>query len=124
MTSLKELNINKVGDLKLKSVRSWGGFLSYPILALDMDLNLAIHMVEDGVAVDKILEKDREVVTDMSYNKIFFFYDRDLKREDLTIFCFSNIGYSFPEDGLYTNHVTFYLTTYSDFSDSEAIFYQ
>jgi len=103
---LKELNITKIEDLRHKSVSTWGGFLAYPVMALDMDHSLELHLLEDGVDVEKILQREIDAVAVMSYNEIFSFYDRGLKASDLTIFRMSDIGYNFPEDGLYTNRST------------------
>lgn len=103
LLGLKASGISSIEDLKHRSVSSWGGFLSYPVLALDMDHELEIHHLEDGVDIDRILSHDIDAVAVMSYNEIFFFYDRGLKPEELVTFRFSEIGYNFPEDGLYTS---------------------
>lgn len=103
LVCLKESGIKSIDDLKHRTVSSWGGMLSYPILALDMDRKLEIHHLEDGVNIEKMVERAIDAVAVMSYNEIFSFYEKGFKARDLTVFRLSDLGYNFPEDGLYTS---------------------
>jgi|GEM_PF-387445 NitT/TauT family transport system substrate-binding protein len=103
LVCLKESNIRKIEDLKHRTVSSWGGVLAYPILAIDMDLGLELHHLEDGVDYEKMVQGEIDALAVMSYNEIFSFYDKGVKPENLVTFRLSEFGYNFPEDGLYTS---------------------
>lgn len=102
LVCLKASNIRKIEDLKHRTVSSWGGVLSYPILAINMDLGLELHHLEEGVDLEKLVQGEIDALAVMSYNEIFSFYDKGIKPENLVSFKLSELGYNFPEDGLYT----------------------
>jgi len=104
LVALKKSGIKKIEDLKQRTVSSWGGFFEYPIMALDMDHSLDIHLVDEGVDHTRIASGELEAVAVMSYNELFSFIDAGFNMDDLITFKLADHGYNFPEDGLYANN--------------------
>ncbi len=103
MVARKEDGIHSVGDLKRRSVGVWPGELRYPVLALDRDRGLNLHLVDQGFDLSEFINREVEVATVMSFNELITLQERGISLGELTLFRFPELGMNFPEDGLYTS---------------------
>lgn len=105
LVSLKDSNIRTISDLKQKSVSSWGGIFEYPIHAMNLEHELDLEIMDLGVDVDKLKGKEINAVAVMSYNELFQLAEAGLTESQLNALRLSEVGYNFPEDGIYTSRL-------------------
>jgi NitT/TauT family transport system substrate-binding protein len=103
MVALKESGLRSLEDFQKRVISSWGGVFSYPILALDQSKKLDLQHIYHGCDLEILQSGKADIVTAMNYNELLHFYDSGLVESDLTIIKLSDLGFGFPEDGLYTN---------------------
>lgn len=103
LVALKESGIRTIKDLKQKTISSWGGIFEYPIQAMNLEHDLDMEILDAGADLGKVRKGEIDVIAVMSYNELLTIYDSGVKKTDLTLIPMSDVGYNFPEDGLYTS---------------------
>jgi NitT/TauT family transport system substrate-binding protein len=103
LVTLKESGIRSLDDLKQKTISSWGGIFEYPIQAMNLEHNLDLQLLDIGIDTDKFKSGEIEALAVMSYNELFSLAEVGLTANNLTVFRLSDLGYNFPEDGIYTS---------------------
>lgn len=103
LVALKTSSIRNIKDLKQKTISSWGGIFEYPIQAMNLEHNLDMEILDLGADISRIQSGEIDVMAVMSYNELTTLLDQGFSREDLVLIRLSEVGYNFPEDGLYTS---------------------
>jgi NitT/TauT family transport system substrate-binding protein len=102
LVALKESGIHSIRNLKQKTISSWGGIFEYPIQAMNLDHELDMEILDYGADMKKVRDGEIDVIAVMSYNEFLGIYDSGISEEELSLIRMSDVGYNFPEDGLYT----------------------
>jgi NitT/TauT family transport system substrate-binding protein len=102
LVALKESGIHSIRNLKQKTISSWGGIFEYPIQAMNLDHELDMEILDYGADMKKVRDGEIDVIAVMSYNELLGIYDSGISEEELSLIRMSDVGYNFPEDGLYT----------------------
>ncbi len=107
LISLKSSGIRTISDFKQRTIGTWGGIFEYPIQAMDIEHNLDMQLIADGADILKLKSGELEVIAVMSYNELLSIQEEELNKEELSIIRLSDIGYNFPEDGMYLSNKLF-----------------
>ncbi|MCG8643066.1 MAG: methyl-accepting chemotaxis protein [Desulfobacterales bacterium] len=104
LVSLKETGIRTIADLKQKTIGSWGGIFEYPIQAMNLEHDLDMEIRDAGAGFDLITKGELDVIAIMNYNELLSITDNGVSNHALSVIRMSDVGYNFPEDGLFTSN--------------------
>ncbi|BDV01952.1 nitrate ABC transporter substrate-binding protein [Thermodesulfomicrobium sp. WS] len=93
--------------LQGKRVSLWGGVFSVPAQALFKKHHLTVKALPQGFSVNLFLQGLVDVTSAMWYNEYYKILLSGLDPEELTTFPFRDMGFDFPEDGIYVLEKTF-----------------
>ncbi len=98
----KEKGIRSLEDFQGRRVSLFEGW-SRPALSAFLRLkNLNVQLVPQYFTMDLFLRRGVDVASVMTYNEYFMLYLSGVDDSDLTVVRLSDLGFAFPEDGIYT----------------------
>ena len=96
---VRDDNIKKIEDLKGKRVGIWRSNFNQLVQLMDMDYNLGIEWITFINSINLYISGAIDATMAMTYNELYLL--RGSGFEDKTVIHLADIGYDYPEDGLY-----------------------
>lgn len=92
-------DINKIEDLRGKKVGTWKSNFNQLIQIMDLDKKLEIRWVPFIQSINLYISGAIDATMAMSYNELYQIHSSGF--EDKKVFSMSDIGYDYPEEGVY-----------------------
>ena len=92
-------DINKIEDLQGKKVGTWKSNFNQLIQIMDLDKKLEIRWVPFIQSINLYISGAIDATMAMSYNELYQIHSSGF--EDKKVFSMSDIGYDYPEEGVY-----------------------
>lgn len=102
LVGFKDTGIESIEDLQGRKVGIWQLQFALPPRALFASKEILVHEVPQNITVYPLLARAVDATTAMLYNEYHQLYQAGINYEELKIFSFSELGFNFPEDGIYT----------------------
>lgn len=94
-------DINKIEDLRGKKIGTWKSNFNQLIQIMDIDKKLEIKWVPFIQSINLYISGAIDATMAMSYNELYQI--RSSGFEDKKVFSMSDIGYDYPEEGVYVS---------------------
>lgn len=101
LVSKKSGGVDKIQALQDKRVSLWGGVFSIPVIALFKRYGLSVQTFPQMFSVNLFLRGVVDVTSAMYYNEYHTLIMSGLDADELVVFPFRELGFDFPEDGIY-----------------------
>ena len=94
-------DIKKVDDLRGKRVGIWKSNFNQLVQLMNLDHNLHIEWIPFIQSINLYISGAIDATMAMSYNELYMLHSSGF--EDRTVISMSDIGYDYPEDGVYVS---------------------
>ncbi len=101
LVAWKNKGIGGLGDLEGRRVSLWGSPLDAPFDGLFRARGLHVQRVPQYDSVNLFLRGGVDACSGMSYNEANRIYEAGVDSGEVTAFALRDLGFGFPEDGLY-----------------------
>ncbi|KIX15335.1 ABC transporter substrate-binding protein [Dethiosulfatarculus sandiegensis] len=101
LVSFRDTGIENIQDLWGKRVGIWQLQFALPPRALFASKEILVHEVPQNITVYPLLSRAVDATTAMLYNEYHQLYQAGIDYDELKIFRFADLGFNFPEDGIY-----------------------
>jgi NitT/TauT family transport system substrate-binding protein len=92
-------SINDINDLKGKRIGIWRSSFNQLVQLMDIDYNLDIDWVPFVQSINLYISGAIDATMAMRYNELYWIHASGF--EDKTVISMSDIGYDYPEEGVY-----------------------
>jgi NitT/TauT family transport system substrate-binding protein len=97
----KDHRIRRLEDLQGRPMSLWGEQFSAPYLALFKARSIQPRIVPQYYSVELFLRHGVEACSAMQYNEVHRIFQAGVDADEVTVFSMHDLGFGFPEDGLY-----------------------
>ncbi len=102
LIAFKDSGITEVGDLEGRKVSLWDAHFSLPAKTMFRHQGIEVVQVPQAVTLEPFIYRAVDAASAMLYNEYHRLYQAGVEPQDLTVFSLAELGYNFPEDGIYT----------------------
>ncbi len=102
LVAWKQKGIERLDDIKGRKVGVWGPPFGTECRMLFKKYNLKVREIPQSFTVNLFLRGGVDAASAMWYNEYHIILDSGVSPSKLTTFRFSDYGFNFPEDGIYT----------------------
>ncbi|MCB2185275.1 MAG: ABC transporter substrate-binding protein [Deltaproteobacteria bacterium] len=95
-------DITRISELAGRRVSLWDAHISLAAKGLFRKANIQIKEIRQGAGMALFLDRAVSAASAMRYNELHQLYQSGLDLDDVVIFDLAELGFNFPEDGLYT----------------------
>ena len=104
LLSMKSSGIDSVEKFSGHSMGVWPGDFQLPPKALiRKDRIRNVKIVDQGFSMEPFIKGDLNIASAMMYNEYHQVLEAGVKKEDLVIFNYGDLGMNLPEDGIYAH---------------------
>lgn len=104
LLSMRSSGIDSVEKFSGHSMGVWPGDFQIPPKALiRKDRIDNVKIVDQGFSMEPFIKGDLDIASAMMYNEYHQVLDAGVKKEDLVVFNYGELGMNLPEDGIYVN---------------------
>lgn len=94
--------ISQVDDMAGRRVGLWDSYFALAPIALFQREGLLVRQVAQNVSMAPFMHRAVDVASAMRYNEYHQLMQAGLEPQDLVVFDLAEMGFNFPEDGIYT----------------------
>jgi NitT/TauT family transport system substrate-binding protein len=97
----KDRQVKRIEDLEGRRVSLWGEQFNAPYLALFKARRVQPAIVPQFYSVELFLRRGVEACSAMQYSEVHRIFQAGVDADEVTVFSMQDLGFGFPEDGLY-----------------------
>lgn len=101
LVAWKDSGIQRIEDLGGRRVSLWGDQFNAPYLALFKARGVRPVVVPQYYSVELFLRRGVDACSAMEYNEVHRIYQAGVDPGEVSVFSMHDLGFGFPEDGLY-----------------------
>jgi NitT/TauT family transport system substrate-binding protein len=106
LVTFKDSGIHDLRGLAGRRVGLWQGHAAAAPRTTFKSLGVQVNEIRQGSSMSPFLSRAVDAASAMLYNEIHVLYQAGIDRDQLRVFDLAQLGFNFPEDGIYTRDVT------------------
>jgi NitT/TauT family transport system substrate-binding protein len=103
LVALAESDIQEVADMAGLRVGLWDDYFALAPIGLFLQHGIVVRQVVQNVSIAPLLSHAVDVASAMRYNEYHQLYQAGVDPDELVVFDLAEMGFNFPEDGIYTS---------------------